>query len=59
MNRCPARFRGVREQEFVKMARLRLQMGRIGVPPNAEMQARAAGKDPSSVAAEVKMDYVA
>lgn len=34
-------------------------MGRIGVPPNAEMQARAAGKDPSSVAAEVKMDDVA
>lgn len=42
-------------QEFVKIARLRLQMGRIGVPPNAEMQARAEGKDPSSVAAEVRV----
>ena len=41
-------------QEFVKIARLRLQMGKIGVPPNAEMQARAEGKDPSSVAAEVR-----
>lgn len=40
-------------QEFVKIARLRLQMSRIGVPPNAEMQARAEGKDPSAVAAEV------
>eukprot|EP00904_Undaria_pinnatifida_P011450 jgi/Undpi1/7435/HiC_scaffold_22.g09908.m1 len=42
----------VKNEEFVKIARLRLQMGKIGVPPNAEMQARAEGKDPSSVAAE-------
>ena len=41
-------------QEFVKIARLRLQMSRIGVPPNAEMQARAEGKDPSAVAEEVR-----
>lgn len=40
-------------QEFVRIARLRLQMNRIGVPPNAEMQARAEGKDPSSVMEEV------
>lgn len=37
----------------MKIARLRLQMSRIGVPPNAEMQARAEGKDPSAVAEEV------
>lgn len=29
-------------------------MSRIGVPPNAEMQARAEGKDPSAVAEEVR-----
>lgn len=44
-------------QEFVKIARLRLQMSRIGVPPNAEMQARAEGKDPSAVAEEVRHTY--
>eukprot|EP00752_Nemacystus_decipiens_P002499 g2348.t1 len=42
----------VKNEEFVKIARLRLQMSRIGVPPNAEMQARAEGKDPSAVAEE-------
>lgn len=49
----PAAAAAASLQEFVKIARLRLQMSRIGVPPNAEMQARAEGKDPSAVAAEV------
>ncbi|CAN0152054.1 unnamed protein product, partial [Ectocarpus fasciculatus] len=42
----------IKNEEFVKIARLRLQMTKIGVPPNAEMQARAEGKDPSVVAEE-------
>ncbi|CAM9109187.1 unnamed protein product [Ectocarpus sp. 4 AP-2014] len=42
----------IKNEEFVKIARLRLQMTKIGVPPNAEMQARAEGKDPSAVAEE-------
>ncbi|CAM9325694.1 unnamed protein product [Pylaiella littoralis] len=44
----------VKNEEFVRIARLRLQMSRIGVPPNAEMQARAEGKDPSAAAKEAR-----
>lgn len=29
-------------------------MRKIGVPPNAEMQAKAEGRDPSSIKAEVR-----
>lgn len=40
-------------QEFVTIARLRLQMRKIGVPPNAELQAIAEGKDPKRAYDEV------